>query len=817
MKYEVMRSTKLILILAGLIFFAIENARVHAQTTSLWLFDEPVGLYPSHVLDDASPSDYPMVLGLGGKIVKGKFGNALEIADIQTLDLPEGEARFGLTVLPVEPGRSHAPLSWKSAHYAALMSAGEKHLRKEIGFANATDTKLNIGNSDWTVEFWLQLMATEKSTSRYVFEIGHGPLMEDQDIMALYLDNIGSFVLKNDPAKTVTVIKTDTRSLRSGGWHHVAFVYDNATKTISHFVDGKPVSKTGNVKMKPLSHGDEAYMTIGRNGYWQNPLLGRLDELRFAVGKSYEKRFKPPVSHSAVYRPGYKPDVLKQGPPLLFDDDYDGVIMLGGRKHVFIDDAFIERMEDLKFVVNPPVKMERVIDNIQGSFRKHLTVVEDEEGVIRIYNGSVDDYLAVYISGDGVHFKAPDLGSIAYKGNKNITIPLDNGGLGNPFIDPNGSREERWKYFSDYHRRGIYLYTSPDGYHWKRKTTAVVPFRSGTQSCTFYDDQRQLYVSYHRSGIFSLPGQQNQRSSVLTELTDFNKPVPYKPLSQADYLKIADSIPLRDPLPWFLDNGPLTPGGFGMEYPHHFDPIPEDPPETDIYITKAQKYEWAPDTYLAFPVVYFHYKGASVEARRVLEEEKYQRGSGPLETQLSVSRDGVHWQRYPRPAYVGIGQHLGRDVKTAYIAHGMVKRGNEIWQYYFGETQYHSAIKHDPEGRGVYRLVQRLDGFVSLDSPYDKEVEMVTKPFVFSGNELHLNIDTDATGYTQVGFVDENDKPVPGFSVDECVYVNGDFISGKVEWLKKGSDLSGLQGKTVRLVFRIRGSKLYAMQFVNGN
>ena len=192
------------------------------------------------------------------------------------------------------------------------------------------------------------------------------------------------------------------------------------------------------------------------------------------------------------------------------------------------------------------------------------------------------------------------------------------------------------------------------------------------------------------------------------------------------------------------------------------------------------------------------------------------RGSGPIESQLSVSRNGIDWKRYPRPAYVGIGRHEGRDVVTAYIAHGMVRRGEEIWQYYFGETQYHSAHNKakDPDGRGVYRLVQRLDGFVSLDSPYDRELTVVTLPLVFEGNRLQLNIDTDAIGYAQVGFLDESGKAIEGFTIDDGLYINGDFIDGEVEWLK-GVDVSALAGKTVQVVLRMRGAKLYSMQFVN--
>ncbi|MDZ7765888.1 MAG: hypothetical protein U5K00_15980 [Melioribacteraceae bacterium] len=52
-----------------------------------------------------------------------------------------------------------------------------------------------------------------------------------------------------------------------------------------------------------------------------------------------------------------------------------------------------------------------------------------------------------------------------------------------------------------------------------------------------------------------------------------------------------------------------------------------------------------------------------------------------------------------------------------------------------------------------------------------------------------LNIDTDAVGYTQVGFVDENDNPIEGFSVDDCIYINGDFIEEEVEWMQNREEL----------------------------
>lgn len=795
-----------------MIFLLAFSASSRSQTTSLWLFDETKGLYPSSVLENSSTNDYPLVLGLGGVIVPGKFGNALEVSGVLKLDLPEGEVAFGLSEPPATPGQTTPHLTWKNAHFAALMTSGKTLLRNQVGFANALDTKLNLGAFDWTVECWLQLLPGATG-NRYIFELGSGPTLGNGKTTALYLEpSTGNLILKNDAA----LWKIPAKALLSTTqWQHVALVHDRAAQTLVFYLNGKEAARVSHAAVQALPQGEESYFTLGRDGQWNNSLQGRIDELKFSEGKLYARNFPLLNSNSVVNHPEYKTPSLQKGLPLLFARPSNEVIHLGSRKHLFLDSAFVQSMNRLEFVVNPPVKMERVIDNIQGQFRKHLTVVEDEKGVIRIYNGGPDDYLMVYNSTDGVHFTAPDLGKGAVKGHKNIAIAEPNGGTGTPFIDPNGPPAERWKYISDYHRRGVYLFTSPDGYNWTRKKTALLPFRSGTQSCTFYDDQRQRYVSYHRSDIGALPNDQNVRSSSLTEFTDLNKQLEFKPFTQKDYLTAALSISLRSPLPWFLDNGPLTPGGFGLEFPRRFDPVPEDPSETDIYVTKALKYEWAPDTYVAFPIVYFHYEGAQKEARRMLEDAKYQRGSGPLETQVAVSRDGINWKRYHRPAYVGIGQHEGRDVKTAYIAHGMVRRGNEIWQYYFGETQYHSALKRDDAGRGVYRLVQRLDGFVSLESPYDTEAELVTKPFTFTGNTLQLNIDTDAAGYAQVGFIDENGKPVEGFSVDNCVYINGDFIDGAVEWMHKGTDVSSLQGKTLRLVFKMRGSKLYALQFVN--
>jgi len=800
------------------------------SVTALWTFDEQIGFYPSHVLEDHSENNFPLVLGLGGQIVEGKFGNALDPIRQTDLVLPEGEEEFGLVRMPVPKGRTVAPLTWHNAYHAALMTSAENHLRKEIGFKQPTKSDLNLGDFDWTIGLWFY-PSRQSNSEGVLFEIGTGPRAENNKVTRLTLDKSQkNFVLFNEPSGSRISIPT---KMKRDSWQHIAFTYNSSEQKLVHYVNGKIVSTQDKVSLKKLEKGEKDYLTIARDGKWQNPLQGKIDELRFLKGLAYHGGFDVPGTHA----PDFKKEQLTKGSKLLFDDE-KLPIQLADRKHLFIDNALLEKTQDVEFVVNPPRKEEFILTNIEGQFRKHLTIVEDENGKIRIYNSAYEDYLQVHISDDGINFTAPDLG-IEYRGKKNFCILEPVGGLGNPFIDPNGTDQTRWKYITGHHSRGTYLFTSPDGLNWKRVKTALIPFRNGTQSCTFYDDQRQMYISYHRTGIHHTPGLATERASVMTQTNDLFNPISYKPLSQQDYWDIKKKKRIREPQPWWLDNGPLTPGDWGLEFPVKFQPDPEDPIGTDLYITKAIKYPWAPDTYFAFPIVYFHYYQDGPVTRQELENPKRKRGSGPIETQIAVSRNGLDWKRYYRPAYVGIGEHGGLDMKTAYIGQGMIKRGNEIWQYYFGEPHYHSAHVKQDDKRAVFRLAQRMDGFISIDSPYEKEAYITTKPFVFEGNTLTLNIDTDATGYAQVGILDENDKPIEGFTVDDCIYINGDFIDTQIEWMKNreeinrisnlneedpetlsekvitSSDVSELEGKTVKLIFRMRGSKLYAMQFIN--
>jgi len=108
-----------------------------------------------------------------------------------------------------------------------------------------------------------------------------------------------------------------------------------------------------------------------------------------------------------------------------------------------------------------------------------------------------------------------------------------------------------------------------------------------------------------------------------------------------------------------------------------------------------------------------------------------------------------------------------------------------------------------------YRL--RLDGFVSVHAG-GEEAEMVTKPLVFGGKALELNLATSAAGSVRVEIQAEDGAPVPGFALEDCPPILGDSVDQIVSW-EGGTDLSHLAGKPVRLRFALVDVDLYAMRF----
>jgi hypothetical protein len=243
---------------------------------------------------------------------------------------------------------------------------------------------------------------------------------------------------------------------------------------------------------------------------------------------------------------------------------------------------------------------------------------------------------------------------------------------------------------------------------------------------------------------------------------------------------------------WGEDKIPVT----SYEVPAVFGYDDHDPPLSDHYHPACVQYPWADHAYFMFPSAYRH-------------------ATGLLDSQMTTSRNGVNWTRLWREPYVALGTQDEFDFGSLYMAAGMVRRGGKIFQYYGGYRVTHLAGVADPKPKEpcshIFRLEQRLDGFVSADAAFEGG-EFTTRPLTFTGTRLVLNVNASALGTCKVEILDEQGRPVPGFSLDDCDEVSGNHLEKTVSWKGK-TDLSSLHGRTVQLRFAMRACKLFAFQF----
>ena len=112
----------------------------------------------------------------------------------------------------------------------------------------------------------------------------------------------------------------------------------------------------------------------------------------------------------------------------------------------------------------------------------------------------------------------------------------------------------------------------------------------------------------------------------------------------------------------------------------------------------------------------------------------------------------------------------------------------------------------------MMRYKQRLDGFVALQAT-ERNGWLKTRPLVFEGDRLELNV--AAKGQVRVALLDEQEVPLPGFTIADCDPIKTDSTHQVVTW-GGSSDVRALSGRTVRLYIELEQAQLFALQFCSG-
>ncbi|MHC4666416.1 MAG: LamG domain-containing protein, partial [Planctomycetota bacterium] len=692
------------------------------DTVALWLFDESD--YPHTTITDASEyAKADLCLMDGGRMVPGKFGNALQVSGTD----------YALCYAGFAGKVSEEELRERDGKPSALWGPTE-----------ASGALLDgLAGKKWTIEVWLNLSSLADGVT--IFDMGRAYELGVTVRLAG-----GNVEVVNNYAGVKAVCPA---KLSAGKWQHVAVVRDGSGAVC--FVDGKKQSagsvteaalqaipdlekpdhrEHGHRGFKPMSFEQRRQkrfnVSVGSDRHNQNSMKGLVDEMRILKVARYSGNFKP-TSFSKNYGPKAPLPPVANGPGLLFDPDPVSIpLKFGARKYVFIDDAIIETKSNVKMTMNQPGNKQEIGKDF-GIRRSSLRPsVWDVDGVV---------YMALpegYSSRHGITYLATSKDGLNFK-MQGLIMP-DTPMYGSFFKDLNPATppEHKYKVNSFVSTRGMYFYTSPDGINWRRNEVCQLPLRSGGEGECFWDDQRGRYASYiKRDGSFKNKEcpRAGGRVGVGFWTKEILKPWPFHKMNTPYFEGY--------PFPSVTCEGP---GSF---------PVTE---AGEVYRIRAIKYPWAPDVYLAFV---WRYSSENDEVRHI---------------DLGVSRDGETWSWFGTNWYIPLGEQ--EEELTLY---GLIRRGDEIWQY------VDEGGAHGGDAQRVYcRYKQRLDGFVSLDAGTATGTA-TTLPLLFEGSKLVLNI--KAMGSAKVAITDKDGKEIKGFGLVDCDVIKADSTEKVVTWKGKSS------------------------------
>jgi hypothetical protein len=189
------------------------------------------------------------------------------------------------------------------------------------------------------------------------------------------------------------------------------------------------------------------------------------------------------------------------------------------------------------------------------------------------------------------------------------------------------------------------------------------------------------------------------------------------------------------------------------------------------------------------------------------------------EVTIGFSRDGFHWDRPDRDAFLPVSQEQGRwnwaNVQSA--GGGCVVVGDQLFFYVSGRQGRPGSNAPGVCTTGL--AILRRDGFASMDWLRDEapvsrrsqspngEGVLTTRPVRFSGKYLFVNADTRG-GEMRVEILDREGRVLTPFTRDRCAPVAGDTTRQRVRWTV--DNVGALAGEVVRFRFFLTRGRLYA-------
>ncbi len=449
----------------------------------------------------------------------------------------------------------------------------------------------------------------------------------------------------------------------------------------------------------------------------------------------------------------------------------DAAIDIGNRWELLIDHYLIDRMEGTATLrLHKPVAREVVMVHDQpweGNTSGYHTVFRDGELYRMYYRGwghdkEADKQLHPAVvcyaeSNDGIHWTKPVLGIVEFQGSSENNIIIGDFGTHNftPFKDTNPDCPPEARYKAVARGEG--------------------------------DDKGKLFAFQSADAI---DWKRLQPKPIITDGAFDSQNLTFWDALRGEY-----RCYFRDFRAGYRDIKTST----SPDFVHWSEPRwlrYGDAPKEHLYTNQIQPYYRAPHILLGFPTRYIPDRGSLTEGL------------------LMSSRDGLEFHRR-REAIIRPGRNPDKWYnRSNYIWLGLVETGAHIQRAGTELSLYSNESYYKGQGARTRRYTYRIDGFVSLHARMAGG-EMITKPLLFEGNALVLNVSTSAAGSVRVEIQNEAGNPIEGYRLRDCTEIYGDDIERTVEWRR--NDVAQLAGRVVRLRFVLRDADVFAFGFKDLN
>ena len=239
------------------------------------------------------------------------------------------------------------------------------------------------------------------------------------------------------------------------------------------------------------------------------------------------------------------------------------------------------------------------------------------------------------------------------------------------------------------------------------------------------------------------------------------------------------------------------------DFIHWTDPEPMqfgEAPLEHLYTNGTQPYFRAPHLLVALPFRYWPERQAYAPEAFVALGVPEAQSHGAADAVLMTSRGGTTYDRTFLQSFVRPGHDpLAGYARNNSPSNGIVPTGES-------EMSFYTVTHYNHPTAQLRRQMLRLDGFAEVHADYT-DGTLLTKPLIFAGETLELNVSTSAAGFVRVEVLNADDE-ILATSED----MTGDAVDFAVRWVGR-SDVVDLAGQPVRLRFTLRDADLYAYRF----